>query len=427
MDTHLFMVGIDHNTTPIASRERLAVNTAQLRDVLPSLSSYLYPSVILSTCNRTEVYTVGSDSHFAQQASIHFLKDHANINDSELLPYVYVYQDRQAIEHLFRVASGLDSMIIGEFEILGQVGQALEVAEQAQTVDLPLRNLFQSAIRTGRRVREETLIGRNALSVSSVAVDLATEVVGDLSSRNILVIGAGEAGRLVAKAAKERGGRQIAVISRSWHSASALAAALGGRPAVFRDLNEELDNSDIVICCTAAPHTVLGINRIEETMQARPERPLVIIDIAVPRDVEPGVERIKNVYLHNIDDLVQISYSNHKLREEEIRQAEAIVKAEVDRFTSWWQTLEVRPTVSALVKKAESIRRAQLNLTLRRLPGLSDEEQHRLEAMTKAIVRKILHDPIQSLKGNVDRNVHTRESYIQLVRELFRLDEEKQK
>lgn len=422
MNAYLSVVGISHNTTPIAFREKLAISASQLPNALLLLRRYSYPGVILSTCNRTEIYAISSKGHSAEPRIIDFLKDHANIHDTDLSAYSYAYHDEDVISHLFRVAAGLDSMVVGEFEILGQVSQALETAEQAQMADLPLRNFFQSAMRTGRRVRDETLISKNALSVSSVAVDLATKVIPDLSGCNMLVIGAGEAGRLVAKAAKDRGACHIVVTSRSRDRVSALASMLGGRPAAFEELKGELCDSDIVISCTGAPHTVLDAGLIGEAMQARPERPLVIIDIAVPRDVEPDVERISNVFLHNIDDLVQISNSNRELRGDEVQRAQAIVLDEAERFSSWWRTLEVRPTVSALIGKAESIRTRQLNLTLKKLQGLGDEERQSLEAMTKSIVQRILHDPIKCLKENGD----SKQSYIQAVRELFRLDEEKQ-
>ena len=415
---HVSLVGVNHNTTPLRFLEKLAITTPQLHDSLLLLRQQVSHGIILSTCNRTEVYAVASDVYPIEQSSINFLKTRADISDDDLLPHIYRHKDETVFEHLFRVASGLDSMIIGEFEVLGQVGRALEAAEKARMVNLPLRNLFRHAIRTGRRVREETLISKNALSVSSVAVDLATRIVGDLSSCKILVVGAGETGRLVAKAARDRGASQIIVYNRSRERASALAEALGTAMVASGNLMEELSTADIAISCTAAPHIVLKLHQVEKAMSTRPNRPLVIIDIAVPRDVDPGVKLIKNVFLHNIDNLTETSASNRKQREGEIQRALGIIKDEVDKFTSWWQALEVRPLVSAMTKKGENIRRAQLDKTLKKLQGLSDEERGRLEAMTKAIVTKILNDPIQYLK----KNAHNEQDYIQLVNELFQLN-----
>lgn len=418
---HLCVLGVNHSSTPVAFREKLAINTSSLGDTLVSLRNYVAHGVILSTCNRTEVYTAARDSHSAEQACFDFLKGHANVSDSDLLPHIYAYKDKRAIEYLFSVASGLDSMIIGEYEILGQVGQALEVAESVQMVDLPLGNLFRNAVRVGRRVRDETLISRKALSVSSVAVDLATNVVGDISNCSFLVIGAGEAGKLVVKTARERGVHKIAVISRSQERAASLTAALGGRPVPLSDFKGELNISDIVITCTGAPHQILDVPLMNEVMKKRPDQPLVVIDIAVPRDVEAAVGNIKGVFLYNIDHLIEISESNRKLREREIGKAEEIAVKEAGKFYTWWRSLEVKPTISALVTKAEVIRQRQLNATLKKLNGLSDEERNSLDAMSKAIVNRLLHDPIQLLKENADAN----EAYTQILRELFRLDGEK--
>lgn len=417
----LYVLGVNHSTTPIAFREKLAISNSCIGDALISLRSYVDQGVILSTCNRTEVYTTASNGRSAEQACFEFLKVHANVSDADLLPYIYAYKDKRAIGYLFCVASGLDSMIIGEFEILGQVGEALEAAERAQMVDLPLRNLFHNAIRVGRRVRDETLISRNALSVSSVAVDLAAKVVGDINNCRILVIGAGEAGRLVAKSARERGAHEIAVTNRSEERASILAEALGGRPIPLSDLKSELSASDIVISCTGAPHLMLDVTLVKEAMKNRHGLPLVIIDIAVPRDVEAAVKDIDNVFLYNIDHLTEVSESNRELRERELGRATEIAEMEADKFYRWWRALEVRPTISALVTKAEKIRQRQLSTTIKKLKGLSDEERTSMEAMTKAIVNKLLHDPIQLLK----EDVHSNEGYTQVVRELFRLDGEK--
>ena len=414
---HVSLVGINHQTASITIREKLAINADRLPDSLLLLLHHVPHGVIISTCNRIEVYAV--DNHPTEQASINFLNATTGVSFADLLPHIYLHKNETAFEHLFCVASGLDSMIIGEFEVLKQVGQALETAEKAGMVNLPLRNLFRLAIQTGRRVREETGISRDALSVSSVAVGLATGIVGDLESCRILVIGAGEAGRLVAKAAQERGASQIVVYNRSREKASALAAALGTTRVASDNLTEELSACDIAISCTGAPHLVLRQHQVEQAMSTRPARPLVIVDIAVPRDVEPGVKLINNVFLDNIDDLTHISDSNRNRREHESQRAMAIVAVEVDRFSSWWRALEVRPVVSALMNRAEDIRCTQLQKTLKKLRGLSDEERDNLEAMTKSIVTKILQDPIRHLKSNIHSS-----DYVEIVSELFQLDKE---
>jgi len=415
----IHVAGVNHSTTPIKVREKLAVSNSRLSDALLLLGDYVSQGLILSTCNRTEVYSA-SDSDCSSKSGIDFLKAWVKTPDADLLPYLYFYENEAAVKHLFRVAAGLDSMIIGEYEILGQVKRCLQEAEKAQMVQVPLGDLFHQALQVGRRVREKTGISKNALSVSSVAVDLAAKVIGDFSNCKALVIGTGEAGRLVAKALKERDISQITTTSRSYETASALAAALGGSSVNIGNLGEELGACDIVISCTGAPHFILDLQTVEDAMQARSNRPLVVIDIAVPRDVESEVRQISNVFLYDIDDLTQLSELNRKQRETETRRAMEIVKAEVERFVSWWQATEVKPVISSLMKKAEDIRQAQLDMTLKKLRKLSPEEQESLEAMTKAIVRKILHDPIQSLKNNV----HRKEDYVPLVNELFQLDKE---
>ncbi|MBM4445788.1 MAG: glutamyl-tRNA reductase [Chloroflexi bacterium] len=413
----IHVMGVNHSTTPIEIRERLAVSSDHISDALSLLRKYVSQGLILSTCNRIEVYAV-TDSGYSSQPGIDFLKAWANISDADLSPYLYCYQNEAAVKHLFCVASGLDSMIIGEFEILGQVKQSLEEGNKARMVRHPLRNLFHHALRVGRQVREKTGISRNALSVSSVAVELAARAIGDLTRCKALIIGTGEAGRLVAKALKERGIAQITTTSRSYEKASALATALGGNSVDIGSLGQELITCDIAISCTGAPHVILDLKTLENAMSARSNRPLAIIDIAVPRDVEPGVKRISNVFLYDIDDFIHLSELNRKQRETEIHNAMEIVESEVKRFTSWWQSFEVKPVISSLVRKADSIRQTQLDMTLKKLRQLSAEEQESLEAMTEAIVQKILHDPIQYLK----KDTHKRDDYITLVTELFQLD-----
>ena len=413
------LVGINHQTTPVAIREKVAIGADNTADSLMLLRQHVPHGIILSTCNRTEVYS--ADSNPAEEASINFLNAMTGVSFTDLLPHIYLRENETAFGHLFRVASGLDSMVIGEFEVLGQVGNALEAAEKEGMVNLPLRHIFQSAIGTGRRVREETGISQNALSVSSVAVDLAAGVIGNLRDCKMLVIGAGEAGRLVVKVARDRGASHIVVVSRTMERASALASTMGGVPVDLDNMAEELCTSNIVVACAGAPRSILGVHHIEEAMGDRAELPLVIIDIAVPRNVEPGVGEINNVFLYNIDDLTLTSELNRKQREGEVQKAREIIAAEVDELASWWRSLEIRPVVTALMEKAEGIRSAQLNNTLKKLQHLSDEERDRLEAMTKSIVTKILKEPVSRLK--IEAN--SRKDYTEIVRELFQLNDER--
>ena len=418
---NICLVGVNHRTAPVAIREKAAVGTRNINDALHLLRSHMSHGVILSTCNRTEVYTVPDDDSKAEAASLNFLRSHLDTPDTTLLKHTYVRDNEVAVEWLFRTASGLDSMIIGEYEVLGQVRQALEIAEKAGMVNLPLRHIFQSAIRTGRRVREETGISKNAFSVSSVAVDLAARIVGSLEGCRMFVIGAGEAGKLVAKAASDRGVSQIVVASRTQERASNLAEMLGGIPISINNLADELDTCNIVVTCADAPHCILDVTQVERAMRRRPELPLVIIDIAVPRNVEPAVAQIKNVALYNIDDLSQISGQNRRQRQSEVRKAEIIISAELAKFTSWWQDYKVRPLIRAMMSQAEEIRRSHVDRTIKKLPSLSEEERYSLEMMTKAIVAKVLKSPIHNLKTNG----HNNSDYAEMVKGLFQLNEEK--
>lgn len=413
------VVGINHKTTPVAIRSRAVIGSSRLHEALLFLSNSISPGIILGTCNRTEVYILAKEESTAS-AIIDFLCHRDNLPPAELLPYVYIHHGESAIEHLFRVASGLDSMIIGEYEILGQVKNALLEAERTVSLELPLIHLFRHAVRTGRKVRTETGISRNALSVSSAAVDLAIQVVGDIRHCRLVVVGAGEAGRLAAKACRERGNSQIVVVSRSQKKAKALVASLNASWSPMDRLGQELATCDIAITCSGAPHTILKLGLIKEVMKVRSQEPLVIIDIAVPPNVDSEVKQLDNVFVYNIDEITKVCETNNQQRHDEIHSALEIVNQEVERFATHWWELQARPVISALVKKAEDVRQSGFDMTLKKLPGLSGDERAHLDAMTRSIVRKILHEPIQYLK-----NGHNSQGkYIQVVKELFNLDEQ---
>lgn len=417
-------VGVNYSTTPLAVREMLGIPKGRLPEALAALRRYVPKGVILATCNRTEVYALDDERRSGEQAVRRFLQSWGSLSEEELAPYLYIHHDYRAMRRLSKIAAGLYSMILGEYEVLGQVRGALEEAEKAGMVNAPLRRLFESAIRTGRRVRAETGLSRNALSVSSVAVDLATRVTGrEASDLRVLLVGAGEAGKSAARAFARRGASRITVASRSGESARHLAEAFGGRAVDIKEMGEEMAVADIVISCTGAPHFVIHQELVARVMSRRPNRFLVIVDIAVPRDVEPAVKEIEGVTLFDIDDLNRVLGDNRGERERAVENSLAIISEELDRLLEWWQTLEAKPTIAALADKAERIRRRQLEMTLKKLPPLSPEQMESLEAMTRAIVNKLLHDPIARLK----ENGYAGEDYVRLVRELFALDKEIQK
>lgn len=413
----LRVTGINHQTAPVSVRENVAVSSEKLPFALSALRRHVPHGIILSTCNRTEIYTIESDAFDVKNAMQSFLRESSG--DVAGLPgYIYEYREKKVAEHLFRVTSGLESMIVGEFEILGQAKDALDKAEAEGMVSLPLRQLFNSAIGAGRRVRSETGISKNALSVSSVAVDFASSIIGDLSNSKMLIIGTGQAGKLVARVARERGINNITIASRTRERAFHLAEMLHGRPIALDNLIKEMVNSDIVITCAGAPHWLLDLQTVGKSMQKRLSGPLVIIDIALPRNVDPAVADLDNVFLYNIDDLNRVSDENRQQREMEISHAEEIINHEIDEFIQWWKQFKVRPTITSLMSHAEQVRTQQLNKTLKKLPPLNDEQLQSLESMTKSIVTKILKDPVHYLHNNQSSE------QIQLVREMFRLDGE---
>jgi glutamyl-tRNA reductase len=412
------LVGVNHDTSPLWVRERLSIPRSRVPDALQALRGYVPSGVILATCNRTEVYAVGDDRQLLQNSIEKFLVDWSGVAREQLSPSFHIAFEYNAIRHVTETASGLRSLIVGEWEIQGQVRQALEEAERERMADLPLRKLFQHAIRVGRRVREDTDISKNALSVSSVAVDMASKATVDIKKCHVLLIGAGQAGKLAARAFAQRGVSRLSVINRSLESAEELAAALGGRAVELGCLRDEIEAADVVISCTGAPHCVLRRELVEDVMKDRQSRPMVIVDIAVPRDVDASVKEIDGVRLYDIDDFIYVSKTHRKAREREIDKAMQIIDEEMERFAERWREMDVKPVVGALMQMADDVRQRQLRLTLKKLPPMSPEEQACLEAMTKSIVNKILHNPIKCLK----ENGHDDGEMVDAVKELFGLD-----
>jgi len=412
---HVLAVGVNHNTAPLEVRERLALGRKHSKEALFSLFNYIPEGIILSTCNRTEVYTLCGNDHSERLAIERFQTHIGDMSVSTLEPYLYEFNHEDAISYIFRVASGLESQVVGEFEVLGQVRDALEDAENTGIVSMPLLNLFRHAVKVGRRARQETGISRSPVSVSSVAVDLARKACGDIASSKVLIISAGEASRLAVKALINYGISNITVASRSHDRALTLATEHDGRAVSLHDLREPLADADIVVSCSGAPHFIINSTSVNEAMQSRPHRPLVLIDIAVPRDIDPDAGNIANVHLYNIDDLKNVSGLNHRLREKERDKVLQIIDEEATRFISWWQSLNALPIITSLVSKAEMIRTTQTARTLVNLQ-VSEKDRAAIDAMTQAIVKKLLHDPIQYLKNGDNGNNH-----IQVVQELFNL------
>ena len=396
---HFTLTGINHHTAPIEAREKAAVNAEALPAALLHLRQYAPHSIILSTCNRTEIYASGTHADDVTGACTSYLKDTLKMADDNCAPYLYTIGGIELFRHLCSVACGLDSMVIGEYEVLGQVRQALTAAEKAGMVNLPLRHLFQGAVRTGRRAREETGISKNALSISSIAVNKALDIIPDIKSAKIIVIGAGEAGRLAVRIARSRDISGIVVVSRTEQRAIGLAEQYGARPVSPTLLIHEMHDADIVITCAASPHPVLRHKQVSEAISKRPGLPLVILDIAMPRNVEPSVREIPGVHLYNIDDLNDIADGHRLERETEIQAVESIIGEEVALLMKWWQSYNARPVIKSLMKRAEQIRSEQYSRSLKKLPALTGGERQAIDLLTRSIVDKILREPIMFLKS----------------------------
>ena len=410
-------VGISYRTAPLELRETLSFTADELPHALADLRRDFGTGVILATCNRTEIYVSTPPSDNVVSALIDFVHRVKGVDSAHALSpsYFYVLDHDNAARHLYRVASGIDSMVLGEAQILGQVRGALSAAHRAGSLDGVLSRLLHQAIRVGKRVRHETAIGRYAVSVSSAAARLAQQELGGLQGRTVLVISAGEAGKLAARSLSDQGA-QLLVTSRNYRRARRLAGELGGEALPFARLNEGLIAADVVISSTGASSLIVGYEQVAAAIKARPQRRLLMIDIAVPRDIDPQVRELTGVRLFDIDDLHALLQDNLRRRHRELAKVESIIEQEVKRFHDWYWSLDVVTTIARLHQRADEIRRAELERTLSRLTDLPDQERQRIEAMSIAIVKKLLHHPIARLRGSENSR-----QYAEVVRHLFDL------
>jgi glutamyl-tRNA reductase len=420
MTGELLALGASHKTASLELRERIALPTARAARVLAELTEHeaIHEAVALFTCNRTELYLITADAVEAENAALAIISRQSGMRPTELFGSLYSLRGREAVEHLFAVTGGLDSMIVGEAEIQGQVKRAYEVA-LVEGVSGPVSNrLFRDALAAGKRVRSETGVARNNVSVSTVAVQLAGEFLGDLSDRRVLVIGAGENAELTARALRDRGVETLFVANRRYDRALGLAQRFGGRAVTFDDMPRELEAADIVVTSTGAPHQILGRDELEFVAATRMGRPLVLIDLAVPRDIEPSVRDCPGIALYDMDDLQHAVARNMDAREAEAAEALVLVREEVARFEDWMSSLEVVPTISALRRRADEVVEQVLRENESRWETLSPADRERVEVMARAVVSRLLHEPTVRLK---DRSSY---HYLHTIRELFGLDPE---
>jgi glutamyl-tRNA reductase len=398
--TGIVVIGINHKTASVDLREKLSFTENELARffALCKERGDILDCVVLSTCNRTEVYVACRDEEASGQAVTEMLAAVKEVEADDVRSGLYIYTREKAVEHLFSVTAGLDSMILGETQILGQVKEAYNKACAADMTGNVFHVLFRQAITAAKRVQTETGINQKAASISYAAVELAKKIFGRLQDHTVMVLGAGKMSELTLRHLYDQGVRRVIVVNRTKAHADQLAASFGGISEYYEKRRECLIKADIVISSTRAPHFVLGKEEMSQVMRRRCGRPLFLIDIAVPRDVDPQVKELENVFLFNIDDLQEVVAANLRERKHEAERARQILREEINEFQVWVKIQEVVPLIAALRQKAEAIRQAELGTTFKRLSNLSEKEKKHIDNLTRAIVNRILREPLLRIK-----------------------------
>ena len=416
------LIGVNHNTAPVEVRERLAIPESRLPEACKKLGEHpgIEEGMILSTCNRVEVIAQLKNG----QADLRgFLRDYFQVDPKEFEPYLYEYREQDAVRHVFRVASSLDSMVVGEPQILGQVKEAYATARAVGTVRAQLDQLLTRAFAVAKRIRTETLVGSSSVSVASVAVELAKKIFGNLHGKQVFLVGAGKMSELAARHLLAHGCTSIFVANRTYDRAIRLAQKFNGQAIEFSRLYETCDRGDIVITSTGSPRAIFRCEHGEMFLARRRNRPMFFIDIAVPRDVDPAMNRLSGIFVYDIDDLQQAVAAHVADRKKEAERAETIINSEVERFQARIQTLNVVPTIVSLQDHLETIRQAEIDRVRGRLGEMSPEQELAVEALTRGIVNKIMHTPISTLKTAARDAEAT--TVVDLVRRLFNLQDKK--
>lgn len=419
---YILLSGINHKTAPIEIREKFALSQGDLEKAYLELKSFesLASSVILTTCNRTEIYTTTKDLTAAKSEHMSILSNFSNMPAEEISLYTYQMNCYSAISHLFQVVSGLDSMIQGESQILGQVKDAYRLAVESEASDSVLNSLFHKAIFLGKKVRTETDIDKYPLSVSHAAVNLAKKILGSLEDKSILIVGAGEVAELSTKILVDHGVKSVIVSNRSFPKAVEMANSLGGRAVKFDEIANELLHTDIVISCTAANHCVIRQDNCELALSQRKGKNIIMIDIAVPRDIEASLGEIDGVHIYDIDDLQSVVEQNSIQKRKAFKEAEQIIAEELESFYAWLESLYVVPVISALKSRGEEIKQNELNKAFNRLGDLTDREKKVIMTLSTSIINQLLHQPIVNLKSMAtSKNGHV---YAEMMKVLFELD-----
>ncbi len=419
----ILVIGLNHRIADVEVRERLAFHGGKLEEGLLRLRELpgIEEAMIISTCNRVELYAHSQDAGKAAESIKSFLAAFHQIDRAALDRSLYVYDDVDAIRHIFRVAASLDSMVVGEPQILGQLKDAFEVALSKKTTGVLLNKLLKKAISVAKRVRTETKIAENAVSVSFAAVELAKKIFTDLSKRVFMLLGAGEMAELAAKHLITNGVKDVLVSNRTYERACDLAREFNGRPVKFDEFINELVRTDIIICSTGAPHYILTKAQMQKVMRERKHRQVFIIDISVPRNIDPAINDLDNVYLYNVDDLQEVVDANMFERRKEAEKAERIIDEEVETFLRWLASLDSVPTIIALRERADEIKREELEKLFGKLQDLGPKEREAIEYMATAITNKLIHPPTAALKGDTEN----KEQLVAAIRRLYGIDGER--
>jgi glutamyl-tRNA reductase len=421
---HIVVVGLSHKTAPVEVREKLAVPESRLGEALVRLCSYsgVREGILLSTCNRVEVYAVVDELDAGYGRIQEFLADaHFSLSSEQLTPHLYWHTGDRAIGHLFRVAASLDSMIIGESQILGQLKDAFEVALTHKTTGVILNKVVKKAISVAKRVRTDTKIAGMAVSVSYAAVELAKKIFSDLSEKTVLLVGAGEMAKLAARHFVANGVRHVRVTTRNPHHALELAGKFNGTAVPFELFRDDMASADIVLVSTGAAHYLISSDEVQRAVRQRMNRPMFLIDISVPRNIDPAVRHVDNAFLFDIDDLKLRVEQNREDRLQEAEKAEHMVTEEVGVLRQWFQALEVTPTIVALKNRVDDIKRAELEKALGRLSHLSVQDRELVESMASTIVNKLIHSTMVTLKAEVNSSDGV--AFVEAARRFFNLGE----
>ncbi len=418
----ILIIGLNHKTAPVEVREKLAFDGPRLEEGLLGLRALpeVGEAVILSTCNRVELYIGTREEETAKEAVKGFISSFHGIESRLLEGSLYYYDGREAVRHVFRVASSLDSMVVGEPQILGQLKDAFDSALSRKTTGMLLNKLMKKAISVAKRVRTETKIAENAVSISFAAVELAKKIFGDLAGKSVMLLGAGEMAELAAKHLAGAGVREITVANRTFERGCELAKGFGGRAVRFEDFPKEMVHSDIVLCSTGAPTYVVTRPGMQAVMKERRHKPVFMMDISVPRNIDPSINDMDNVYLYDVDDLQGVVDSNVLERKKEAERAEAIIEGELETFQRWLSSLDAVPAIILLREKAEDIKKEELEKLLGRFPELGERERKAVEYMAAAIVNKLIHPPTAALKEDSE----DKETLIATIKRLYGLNGE---